>query len=282
MAGHKSNQKSGTQKLYEWAGFAFVFIVSIVYVIWGLATIQKTGKTILEIVADAAITFTMGILISNLLLMQGIIWGELNDGYVATLNLYGDKLDEAVPHYGKLDAFCDYKNDIAYKRVRANMLQRVGLRYGDYFDASGAFIGKLIENPTDYEKKQNDAIKGTLELELTLLTPSDITSDGNEKMDDPNDLGVTKERFMLRSGAKQIFSKVILAIAFAYYTLQMVEDFDKGNLIWKLIQVILFVLAGLVQLYGAYQFMTGRYRQRIIKKVNLLEELIQFEVEIDA
>ena len=274
--------KKNQQKIYENLGFIFVFIVVLVYVAWGFATITTTEKTILEIIADTAISLTLGLSISVLLKMQGLIWGEMDEKFAGTVGLYGQTLERAVPHFYKLADFTDYKNKTAVIITRHNILQAVGLVYKDYYNDEGKFIGKYIDDELldeGFIAKQNAAIDSSLNLKITYLSPSDLTSDTGKRevYSDPNDLGPTKEQHMKKGTVMQFLMKLVLAFVFGYFALEMLQDLSKANIIWKVVQVTTFTLSGFIQLYKAYIFITNDYRNSLIKKTNLLDEMIAWE-----
>lgn len=265
--------------IYENIGFIFIFVIAGMYIAWGFAQIAETEKTFWQIIADGTLSLTLGLSIKTLLRYQGLIWGEKDDTMGQTKVLYAKTIERAVPHFYKLGAFTEMKNEVAMKIVRTQILQRVGLRYSDYFDEDDKYIGVLLEGDTDVIKKQNTAIDSTIDLKITFLTPNDLTSDTSRrgKHSDPNDLGDTKEDFIKRGVIKQVASIVAVAVVFGYYTLKMVEEFNRGELIWKIVQITVFILGGLIEMFKSYYFITNDYRQGMIKKTNLLDEMILWE-----
>lgn len=259
-------------KLYNFLGYIAVVVVSLIYVVWGLATMEPSGKTVIEIIAEATLTLTLGILIKNILKQQGVISGESSEKYQETLKLYGKTLENSVSIFSRLNEFTDHKNKLAYKAVRNNLLSRVGLVYSDYFDENDKYIGEHINKPTKHSSNIDVALYKCLNLDITILTPDNLTSDVENETFDPNNLGRTKREWFVEGSIQQWVMLIITAVISGYYTLKYVTEVDWGSMIWKLIQVSIFVLTGLWQLMKAYQFITGPYRNRIIKKSNLLEE----------
>ena len=94
-----------TENLYG----IIVGILTIVYIVRSLIGIEKSGKTVEEILADAAISFIIGFAISKLLASQGMKDGLNKDNVVKTIMLHGDKVGKITPYINYLDAFCRRK-----------------------------------------------------------------------------------------------------------------------------------------------------------------------------
>lgn len=275
----KVESKNIQEKFYNNLGFIAVLIVTLIYVGWGLAVLVPKGDSILTILTEAALSLTLGFTIKNILKYQGIIGGENSEKFQASLQHYGSVLEASVPIFSVLPEFTDHKNKIAFKSVRTNLLQRVGLVYSDYFDGDGRFIGPDIKTPqktiTGKYKGISDeelTVYKCLTLKITMLTADDLTSDVENETSDPLAMGKTKREWQVEGAAKQLVMQIITALIFGYYGLDYVSNLNKGMLIWKLVQIGLFILIGLFQLIKGYQFIIGPYRNRIIKKANLLEE----------
>lgn len=129
----KVESKNIQEKFYNNLGFIAVLIVTLIYVGWGLAVLVPKGDSILTILTEAALSLTLGFTIKNILKYQGIIGGENSEKFQASLQHYGSVLEASVPIFSVLPEFTDHKNKIAFKSVRTNLLQRVGLVYSDYF-----------------------------------------------------------------------------------------------------------------------------------------------------
>lgn len=282
MEGRKTIQ----EKIANNIGFIAILIVVGIYVGLGLATIQQSGKTIDEIIFESILSLTLGLLIKNLLKLQGLTFGELSESFQNTLTMYGKVITDSIPHMNKIEKFIEYKNKQAFKLVRTSILERVGLNYNDLFDIEGKYIGEEIKEPIkrlfryDYNNmsREDIAVYKCLTLELTTLVGDDLMADveGNDKLD-PNNMGEDKKQWSKKGMKKQFLMTAATAFIFGYYGLGFITDPDKGELIWKLIQVGSFILFGLFDLMKGYQFMRGPYRNRIIKKANYLEEMQQFD-----
>lgn len=261
-------------------GYFIVAFVCIIYMLTSYLTIDKTGKTPSQIIADGAVAFFLGFFINIMLGLQGMMIGDRDDRVRMTAAEHEKVVLRISPYIDKLDGWCDLENNKNYKIQRTKILARVGLKYEDCFDADGV----AIEWKPDEEKLKNKflridelkklkAYKTALNLKLTELSAGELTSEGG-KQDDPYYFGRTKPQYETQSGLKDLISKLGTALIFGYYGVRLVEGFSYANLIWMGLQVATFLITGLIKLYKDYNYVTGEYRGRILKKT---DNLLKFE-----
>ena len=259
-------------------GFIMVIIVSLAFIATGLITMENTGKTFWQIVADGAISLIFGISTNRFFDLQGILKGESDERYTKTVELHGTTVEKITPHIDKLDDWCDTQNKQTLKMQREKILIGVGLRYANFFDDAGVVKNFDLQRPPRKDKvqynawkKKYSAYKRTLRLKLTQLTASTLTSEG-VKSDDPNYLGRTKQEYEKRTASTEIIWKILTAAFFGYYTFRFVQEIDYGLLIGTILQVSLYLFFGVLKLYSSFVFIVDEYRQRIIKKIDNLEK----------
>ena len=254
-----------------------VALVSVVYVATSFINIDKSGKSVTQILADGCIVFLLGIFIDRLFELQGLQNGESDERVIRTVMLHEETVNKAVSDIDELDDWCETENRKNYKLQRQKILARAGLKYDDCFDADGVSKPLVLkETATKAEKrKQRRVYSYAVRLKLTYLNAGDLTSDGGKKQD-PFYFGKTKVQYGFRSNLKDIFSKVITVILFGYYGASLLENFNYADLIWKCMQITMFFLMGVVKMIQAYMFMTGEYRARIIKKIDILQKFLDF------
>lgn len=258
----------------------FVFaiaILSIIYIARGLINIVETGKSLFEILADGAIAFVVGFLITKLLSLQGLMKGEEDKRVHDTNKLYGETLLEISPFIEQLDKYCEIKNTKTLKREQTSILLSRGLKYSECIE--NEYVFKKPTNEMTRKEKwylfcdnqaKRKAIKKAKRLKLTPLTSSSLTSDGG-KMHDPFNFGMTKKQYEVKTTITKIFSKTIFAVIVGYFGVTFTKDFDWSNIIWTSIQITTFIAMGMIDFFKSYFFMIDGNRQRTIKKINELE-----------
>ena len=121
----------------------------------------------------------------------------------------------------------------------------------------------------------------SLRLKLTPITASGLTSEGGKKQD-PYFFGRTKSQYERQTVAKDIISKIAVACLFGYYGAELVQDFSWASLIWKLLQVGIFVVMGVIKMYQSYMFVIDEYRGRIVKKIDNLQKFENYIKSLPA
>ena len=258
-------------------GYFIVGLVSLIYIATAFITIGKTGKTIAEIIADGAIVLALGFFINRVFDLQGMMNGDREEKVQATYALHGETVVKISPYIDRLDAWCKTKNEENLKVQRTRILATEGMRYDDYFDESGAAKDfKVNEERLKNKALRKDELKRikcfrkALRLRLTPMTAGSLTSEGG-KAQDPYFFGRTKRQYETQTGVKDIIFKILIACIFGYYGVELIRDFSYANLIWKALQVGIFLVMGVIKMYTSYMFVVDEYRGRIIKKIDNLQ-----------
>lgn len=257
-------------------GYISVALVCIVYIAASFIIIGKSGKTIEQIIADGFIAFALGFTINRIFDTQGIINGERDERYIATLKLHSEMIDKVSPHIDMLSDWCEIQNKANLKLQRTRILATEGLKYDDYFDDEGNAKGyeytekKLPKNLQKIEDAKISCYRKAVKLKLTPLSAGELTSEGS-KANDTYDFGRTKAQYEKEASVSDIVSKVIVAFIFGYFGVSFIATLDMANLIWHCLQVAMFIGMGAITMYKSFTFITDEYRGRIIKKINNLE-----------
>lgn len=259
-------------------GYFVVGFLSLVYIATAFITIDETGKSISQIIADGVIAFLLGVFINRVFDLQGMMNGEREEKVVATKQLHGEMVMKISPNIEKLDDWCEIENKKNYKVQRTKILARVGLKYEDCFDDDGVakpYHADPNRLKDKYLRKQeikriafyNKAVN----LKLTALSAGELTSEGG-KQQDPYYFGRTKIQYETNQSVMDIISKIGISVIIGYYGVKLIEEFNYATLIWNTLQVGLFLIMGVIKMYQAYSFITDEFRGRIIKKIDNLQK----------
>ena len=259
-------------------GYFIVGFVSLVYILTAFLTIDETGKTTRQIIADGAISFLLGLFINRIFELQGMMNGEREERVRATSEEHGRIVMRISPHIEKLDNWCEKENEKNYKLQRTKILARVGLKYDDCFEKNG--VAK-IWNPDKnrlkdkvLRKSELKRLKGyhkAVNLKLAALSGGELTSEGG-KQDDPYFMGRTKAQYRTQASIRDSISKLGTALIFGYYGVTFIENFNYARLIWTTLQVALFLAMGVITMFKAYNFVVDEFRGRIVKKIDNLQK----------
>lgn len=258
-------------------GYFVVGLVSIIYIATAFIAIGKTGKTVAEIIADGAIVFALGLFINRVFDLQGMMNADREEKVQATYRLHNETVVKISPYIDRLDKWCGIKNEQNLKVQRTRILATAGMRYDDCFDKNGAVKDfKINEEKLKNKTLRKDEIKRircfrkALRLKLTPMTAGSLTSEGG-RAQDPYFFGRTKAQYETQTSVKDIIFKVLIACIFGYYGADLIRDFSYANLIWKALQVGIFLVMGVIKMYNSYIFVVEEYRGRIIKKIDNLQ-----------
>ncbi len=266
-------------------GYMAVAIIVAIYIATSVITMGRTGKTIGEIISDGAVVLFLGLFINRIFDLQGMMNGERQERVQSTIMLHGEVVTRISPHIDKLDRWCEEQNSEALRMQRTKILAGEGMKYSDYFDENGGAKSFVINE----EKLKNKHLRGdelrrikcyrkALRLRLTPITAGSLTSEGGKKQD-PFFFGRTKSQYERQAAIKDIISKIAVACLFGYYGAELVQDFSWASLVWKVLQVGIFLIMGVIKMYQSYMFVTDEYRGRIVKKIDNLQK---FENYINA
>ncbi|MBQ7308216.1 MAG: hypothetical protein IJW82_06805 [Clostridia bacterium] len=266
--------------------YLIIAFACLVYVSYGIIIIEKSGKSVLEIIGNGLIILIFGYLICRLFSIQGINAGKRNKDYVETKNLHSKIVGEIDLYINTLDDWCEKENEKVIKDIRKRMLSCNGINYGDCFDENGrskdftfALKNKNEAKNKDeknqiilYNKRQtikNKVLNKVLNLTITPLSIDSLIT-FNTKHEDPFDFGQDKNSYLKQQAFSDIISKSLIGIIFSYFTFSYMVSY--ASLIQSLIQVAIFLLMGAIKYMQSYYFIIDNERNHIIKQINYLQK----------
>ena len=271
----------------QYLGYYAVGLVSVLYIFTAIFILDRSGKSIARIIGDGALAFLLGMCITRLLSMQGIVNGEQDEQFISTCQRHADGVTRIFPFIGKLYHWCEIQNTENLQNQRTIILADAGLKYADSFDENGITqkydyteipykpFWKSDHKINNYlrqcEIKKLKAYIKAVKLKLTPLNAGELTSEGGRK-NDRYYLGRTKTEYEKQSAAKDTISRLLTAGIFGYYGIELIANFSYARLLWYTLQVALFLLTGIIKMYQSNRFITGEFRNRIVRKTDILQE----------
>lgn len=236
-----------------------IIIAGLVYITYGLATLEKSGKSVIEIIGAGAIATLVGWVIN-------VLWGkigikeELNSQeFISTLNEKAKIIDEITNDIGKLFIYCDKKNELSWQRRKVSILRKVGLTINDYetkyYDKTDKEIMAAIKkaNTSYYEDYQFDSLL------------SDVRSNQDGKK-----TRVDLKTYQRKVSARKLLTSTLSGVIFGYFVLSMVDGIVWANVIWNTLQIVIFNLMGFFQYLMNRSFVSLDMRNQIIDDTNTL------------
>lgn len=256
-------------------GYIAVVLVSAAYISTSFLTIEASGKSIARIIADGVLAFIVGILINRMFESQGVINGDADERVIGAVNRHANMVENVAPYLDELDEWCEIKNAEALARARRTYLSRNGMRYKDYFTEEGIPRDFVPKECKRYKERKAEIFRKhhfehAVNIRLTRLSAGLLISDTGDA-NDPYFLGRSKREYGEQSAKHDVWSKLILAILFGYYGVQLIADFSIANLLWTILQLTVFLLMGAIKMEQSYMFVVDEYRSRVNKKTDILQ-----------
>lgn len=263
-------------------GDAVVIALSLLYTLTAFLTLSATGKSAWQVVAEGIVAFLMGFFMNREFEHRGLIEGDELETVKKAVAKHSDMVDDIVPYIEELENWCDDKNRQALRHSRERILAEGCLRYSDYFDDNGL----ALDFVPDENKLKNRHLRKieiarirtyhkAITLRLTPLSANVLISEGG-KGGDPYYMGRSKLEYSKESSRKDVVIKIVLAVLFGYYGVTLIQDWSIANLIWKVFQVIVFLMMGSLKKRQAFLYMKEEYRGRITQKTMHLQTFFNF------
>lgn len=281
-------KKTFQELFYKNAGYFAVVLISLAYIAGSFVLISQTGKTVYEIIATGVISLIVGILLTGVFRSLGIQKGEEDEKTISTNKLYSETVESCVLKIDLLEDFCELENEKARESIRKKILSQAGLKYSDCFDENGGvksydyelYSSEAIEKENSKRQKRKykkinhrrkRAYYKAVNIKMKLLTPSTLTST-SLKENDPFDFGKTKKEYRSQRNLSDMVTRVFMAIIFGYFGVTFVSEVNFATLIWNILQIVMYITSGVIQMYASYSFIVDEYRLNVIKKIDYLQK----------
>lgn len=265
-------------------GWYGVLVVAAVYLFWGFFKPDLNDRSIIETLLSSSVSMLVALSISNLLGAQGIINGHFDSDVVEMKRQHIAKVEEANEFVEYSDEWSDEENTLALKTARKHILMSAGLKYEEFFNESGDFLEKYVPEPSKkahkYIKKRYAnkmaAIKKALTYQITPVSMSRLSAETTVNLD-PNRLEPEPTEYQKAKAVKSFWQKILSVAVFGKITWSLIEGANFWQSIFNgVIQLVVFLLFGIISFYGSYTYMTNTYVGNLRKKINLLSRLIVF------
>lgn len=242
-------------------------LLCIVWMLMGFVTLKLTGKSAEEVVADSLMLMLFGLTINRMCTIMGIKKGKQTKKYIDTNDLHGNKVTEASKDINSLVRWCDKENNLNKKETQSKMLAPLGIAYSDF-----------INNNIDYSRweKPNKIKKKVLKIKNIKL--HQISVDAlTTIIDDRTDkfyYGRSEKRYKKSESIMDFVSKPVIYVVLGLMAVDLITNFSYGNLILKLIQLVILLSSGAMKYANAYTFIVDEFRAGTIKKINDLDRFL--------
>lgn len=226
-----------------------VVLVAIAYVFYQMVTLEVTELNPLVLLAEAAVGIIAGVVIKQSLGENGFsrgynstIWAEEEDKYNAACNT-------ANPYMERVDNFYMYEEIDKKKNYRRQHLQEIRLKYDMWFDKEGNYIGS-DEEYAKLDRKQKRVLNKCIKVKIYLLnlfSQYTISTEQDTKKE------ITDKEKRARNIMQNTVAATLIAIIGVYFIPQ-IKGWNWGSFISSTMQVALWIMFGIIQLYTNYNY----------------------------
>lgn len=256
------------RSLKDWLIDIVIALMLIVYVLKTLVTIEVTSADVLGIIGDGLLMLVFLMSIKSLMLRKGIFTGEKTEGYIKTKARYEEQLLKIMPKSQYLAEYTSMFNAREQKEKLTRILAQYGMSYEQYI--------RGIDNPT---KAQEVAIKAANKAKYLRITVTDLTGSGVTDERKPG-LGKTKNEFLKTKSVTDISITLLSMVIFSVFTFKLAGNFSWANLIWTVMQCVVFLIKGTMSFMSAYVFVTDEYTNRLIRQTNMLIDFDNTDINV--
>ena len=226
-----------------------VVLVAVAYIFYQMVTLEPTELNPIVLIAEAIMGIICGVVIKQALGENGFSRGYNSKIWVDEEEKYNDACNTANPYMERVDNF--YQCEIIEKKrnYRRTKLQSARLKYENWFDIDGNYIGSTDEY-LKLDRKQKRVLNRCIRVKiypLNLFSQYSISADQDTKPE------ITDRKQREKNVAKNTISATLVAVIGVYF-MPMINSWSWASFISATMQVTLWVLFGIIQLYTNYNF----------------------------
>lgn len=228
-----------------------VVLVAIAYIFYQMVGLQVTDTNPLVLIAQAFMGIVCGVAIKQALGENGFSRGYNSKFWLDEEEKYNAACNTANPYMERVDNFYQYEEIEKKRNYRRAKLQGARLKYDQWFDKDGNYIGS-IENFNKLDKKQKRVLNKCIKIKiypLNLFSQYDISNEKWTKKE------VTDRAQRGKNVTKNTISATLIAIIGVYF-IPFISGWSWASFISSTMQVAMWVLFGILQLFTNYNFVT--------------------------
>ena len=248
-----------------------VIVVALAYVFYQMVSLETTQLNPLILIAQAIVGIIAGVVIKQALGENGFSkgynsqkWQEEEEKYNNTCLLANNYIDE------RLDNFYLTLEKEKKANYRRNHLQAVRLKYQNWFNENGDYIGeesafKLLTF------RQKLMVKKCVRVNIYVLN---LFSEYSTSSEQDTKREKTDKSQRLSNMTRNTLSAVLIAIGGAYF-LPVLNGWSWASFIMATLEVSLWTIFGVLQLYTNYNFVVQERVATLRKKKELILRFVK-------
>lgn len=247
-----------------------VVVVALAYIFYQMITLETTELNPLILIAEALMGIICGIIIKQALGENGFSKGYNHKNWIEEEEKYNASCNVAIDYVDRVDNFYISIEKEKKEHYRRSRLQGIRLKYADWFDTNGDYIG--VES--EYEKltfRQKFVLQKCVRVKiyvLNLFSQYDITSEQDTHKE------LTDRIQRSKNLTKNTLSATLVAIIGVYF-LPVITGWNWASFISSTLQVSLWVLFGVLQLYTNFNYVVQDKVAILRRKKELIQRFVK-------
>ena len=252
------------------AGIAIVGVLTgLVYIFYQMLKIEPTFLNPFVLVSTAILSIICSLVIKQVVGECGFIKAYSSDTWLDEEEKYNQSCAGAIDNMDLVDNFYAQEEIDKRRQYRRTALQGVRLRYVDWFDANGNYIG-TDEKYDKLTRQQKRVVRKCIKVKihiLNLFSEYEISMESYERKER------TDSSQRRKSLGKNARSAILISSLGVYFTFNF-TNFSWGSFWASMIQVILWIALGLMQAVTNYYFVTKDRVSILRRKKELIQKFI--------
>lgn len=226
-----------------------VVVVAVAYVFYNMVTLEVNEINPLVLIAEAFMGIVCGVAIKQALGENGFSKGYNSNFWKEEEEKYNLSCNTANPYMERVDNFYLCEEIEKKRNYRRQHLQSARMKYDEWFDFEGNYIGKEehFQKLTFHQKRElNKCIRVKIYIPNLFSEYSTATEQYTKKE-------MTDRKQRGKNMAKNTLSAVLVAFIGVYF-IPMLNNWSWASFIGATMQVALWVMFGILQLYSNYSY----------------------------
>ena len=244
-----------------------VVLVAIAYIFYQMVGLEQNDINPIILIAEAFMGIICGVAIKQALGENGFSKGYNSKFWLDEEEKYNKACDTANPYMERVDNFYQYEEIEKKRNYRRIKLQGVRLKYEHWFDPQGNYIGD-IDTYKKLDRKQKRVLNKCIRIKIY---PLNLFSQYNVSVDQDTKKEITDRAQRSKNITKNTLSATIIAIIGVYF-IPVLNSWSWASFISSTMQVAMWVLFGILQLFNNYNFVVQdkvallRQKKEVIKR----------------
>lgn len=258
--------QEAVKKISERVPIFIAIAISIWWLLYDSIIVEQSTLSFTERFGITCITIVLSLIFRTLIANGGYASAKKTFTYINTLEAYDKARQKGI---GKQRQIMAYTKDTAKKNLyecRKTNLQSNDIRYEDYFNTQGDYIGGDYKRSKRLNSKQKKVLKKAIQLRI--IVPS-IFGYMSSKW-----FGLKKEESQKAHQTKTTISNFLFCVALSFVTVGVSFRFVGINLdsfIYAFCQILLWTASGYMQRLQNFNFIMDEIVPLFKEKTNIIE-----------